>query len=230
VREPVILLPGMMCLGRLFNEQFAPLSRIRPVLVAPVHGHSSLDGLARAFLRVAPARFALAGLSMGGLAAMEIVRQAPGRVSRLALLDTNPLAELPDVARNRDAQIARARVGGLEEVMRDELVPKYGINPHRGTAIMELCLDMARALGPVVFEEQSRAIRLRRDQRGTLAAITVPTLVLCGENDFLCPVERHEMMRNLIPSATLEIIRDAGHLPVLEQPEPTNRALAKWLT
>jgi len=230
MKEPLVLLPGMMCLGRLFNEQFAALSRICPVLVAPMHGHSSIDGLAQAFLRVAPARFALAGLSMGGITAMEIVRRAPERVSRLALLDTNPLAEQPEAARNRDAQIARARVGELEEVMSDELIPKYGISHTRSAAITGLCLDMARALGPAVFEEQSRAIRSRRDQRDTLATVTVPTLVLCGENDTLCPVERHETMRELIPSAILEIIRGAGHLPVLEQPEPTNRALARWLT
>ncbi|MCB1407476.1 MAG: alpha/beta hydrolase, partial [Rhodobacteraceae bacterium] len=117
---PLVLLPGMMCDGRLFAPQIAALGR-RAVMVAPVTEHDSVQALAAAILAHAPPRFALAGLSMGGIVAMEVLRQAPKRVARLALLDTNPLAETPEVQARRGPQIARALAGGLVHVMRDEM-------------------------------------------------------------------------------------------------------------
>lgn len=198
-------------------------------MVAPLSGRSSFTDLAKDILAHAPPRFALAGLSMGGIAAMEIVRQASGRVSRLALMDTNPLAERADRAAERDAQIERVRAGGLRSVMRDEMKPNYLSDGPNTGRILDICMAMAEALGEDVFADQSRALRERRDQRDTLRAVAVPTLILCGEDDSLCPLERHEMMRDLVPGARLAIIRAAGHLPVLEQPDRTNEVLREWL-
>ena len=230
MNEPLLLLPGMMCDARLFAAQIGEFSVDYPVMVSPLTGRSTIAELSEDILAHAPPRFALAGLSMGGIIAMEIVRQAPERVSRLALMDTNPLAEPAVRAVERDAQIDRVRNGGLRSVMRDEMKPNYlADGPNKG-CVLDLCMTMAEALGADVFTIQSRALQQRPDQRDTLRAVDVPTLILCGEDDTLCPLERHEMMRDLIPGARLAVIPGAGHLPVLEQPELTNREIKLWLT
>ncbi len=226
---PLVLLPGMMCDARLFAPQVAAFSGERAVQVAPLTQHDTMGALARSVLDDAPPRFALAGLSMGGLVAMEIIRQAPERVTHLALIDTNPLAELPEVSARRKPQIAKVRAGQLRAVMRDEMKPNYlSDGPNQG-AILDLCMAMAEALGPVVFERQSRAVQSRPDQQETLSKVNIPTLVMCGEDDRLCPIERHELMHQLVSDSTLTIIPGAGHLPTLEQPELTTEALARWL-
>lgn len=229
MQEPLVLLPGMMCDGRLYAPQIAAFSAERAVMVAPLAGAGSMADLARDVLAVAPPEFALAGLSMGGIVAMEILRQAPQRVRRVALLDTNPLPDPPDKAPLREGQVARVRSGGLAEVMRDEMKPNY-LAPGPGQkGVLDLCMQMAETLGPEVFARQSTAIQTRPDQTETLRGLRVPTLVLCGAADTLCPPQRHHFMADLIPGATLAVVPGAGHLPVLEQPDLTNEALATWL-
>lgn len=226
---PLLLIPGMMCDGRLFGPQIAALSGWHTLVLAPIANHDTIAMLARDILADAPPRFALAGLSMGGIVAMEVMRQAPARVERLALLDTNPLAELELVRQRREPQIERVRAGGLDTIMRDELMPNYLADARGKDAILDLCLEMAVGLGPDVFIRQSRALQNRPDQQETLRAVTVPSLILCGVSDALCPVERHILMRDLIGGARLEVIEDAGHLPTLENPEQTTAALTRWL-
>lgn len=226
---PVVLLPGMMCDARLFAPQIAALSGQRAVQVAPIGGHETTAALAAEVLAHAPPRFALAGLSMGGIVAMEIMAQAPERVERLALLDTNPRAETPEAQARRGPQIAKVRLGGLAAVMREEMKPNY-LAPGAGQAeILDLCMAMALDLGPEVFVRQSLALRGRPDRQAVLAQVRVPALVLMGEHDRLCPRDRHELMHALIPGSRLEIVPDAGHLPTLENPEPTIAALRRWL-
>jgi len=219
----------MMCDPRLFAPQIAALGRRRAIHVAPLTEAATMAGLAREVLAHAPPRFALAGLSMGGIVAMEIMAQAPDRVDRLALLDTNPRAELPEVQARRGPQMDRARAGQLRAVMRDEMKPNYLIDGPGKAAILDLCMEMALGLGPEIFVCQSLALRDRPDRQEVLRQVRVPTLVLCGREDRLCPVERHELMRDLVPNSRLEIIENAAHLPTLERPEATNAALARWL-
>lgn len=226
---PLVLIPGMMCDARLFGAQIDAFSAQCPMTLAPINDHDTVEALAADILTWAPRRFALAGLSMGGIVAMEVLRQAPDRVTRLALLDTNPLAEADAVRTRREPQIDKVRTGGLRAVMRDEMKPNYLTDGPRRGAILDLCMAMAEAIGPEVFIRQSRALQNRPDQQETLRAFPGPSLVLCGRDDALCPVHRHELMASLLPNATLEIIEDAGHLPVLEQPETTNAALRRWL-
>ena len=197
---------------------------------APLTGADTMAGLADAILAIAPPRFALAGLSMGGIVAMEIIRQAPDRVTRLALLDTNPLADPPDKASVRQVQVAKVRSGGLRAVMRDEMKPNYLASGPRREDVLNLCMEMAEALGAEVFAAQSAAIQSRPDQTATLRGVNVPTLVLCGTEDALCPVARHQLMHDLIPGSELAVIPAAGHMPTLEQPKKTNEVLKKWLT
>ena len=227
--EPLVFLPGMMCDARLFGPQIAELSADHCVMVAPVTQGERIEEIASGLLDQLPARFALAGLSMGGIVAMELLRRAPDRITRIALMDTNPLAETPPVAAAREPQIVGVRTGRLEQVMRDEMKPHYlAPGPHRAE-VLELVMDMALALGADTFVRQSRALQRRRDQQGTLRKCKVPTLVLCGAHDALCPVKRHTFMAELIPYAKLVVLENAGHLPTLETPTETTQALRDWL-
>lgn len=227
--DPLLLLPGMMCDGRLFAPQIAQFSSQRSVHLGCLAGGDSIELLASNVLENAPPTFALAGLSMGGIVAMEMVRLAPERISRLALMDTNPLAETPQRARDREPQMTRVKAGGLREIMRDEMKPSYLAETPYKAQTLDLCMQMAQALGPDVFIQQSKALQSRRDQSQLLRGVRVPTLILCGAEDTLCPPERHALMQNLVPGSHLAVIQNAGHLPVLEQPGATNDALAAWM-
>lgn len=228
--EPLVLLPGMMCDARLFGPQIAELSADTAVMVAPITQGERVEEIASNLLDQLPRKFALAGLSMGGIVAMELLRRAPDRVTRLALMDTNPLAETPQIAAAREPQIVAARAGRMLDVMRDEMKPNYLAPGPRQTEVLNLVMEMADTLGPEVFVRQSRALQRRPDQQTTLRKCKVPTLVLCGVHDALCPVKRHEFMAELIPYATLKVLDNAGHLPPLEQPEETTKALRDWMS
>ena len=226
---PLVLLPGHMCDARMWAPQVAAFSGNRTIHLPDLSGADSMSALAAGILAQAPPRFALAGLSMGGIVAMEVLRQAPDRVERLALLDTNPLPEAEAVKADRRARMARVGGGLLDAVVMTEMKPHYLAAGPRRTDLLDLCLAMARDLGPEVFLRQSRALMHRPDQTATLAAFRGPALVLMGEEDRLCPIDRHRLMADLMPQARLEIVPGAGHLPPLEQPEATNAALRAWL-
>lgn len=226
---PLVLIPGMMCDGRLFGPQIAAFSGKRAVQIAPITQFDSVEALAADILTNAPPIFALAGLSMGGIVAMEVLRQAPDRVDRVALIGTNPRAETDVIKQKRGPQMEAVKGGALAKVMATQMIPFY---THDGVDTPELdkmALEIAVELGPEVFLRQSKALMNRPDQTGTLAAYAGAALVLVGESDKLCPLDRHTQMADLLQNATLEIIQDAGHLTVLEQPQTTNAALARWL-
>ena len=227
--EPIVFLPGMMCDARLFAPQIDGLSHERAVMVAPVHLGERIEEIASTILDMTPHRFALCGLSLGGIVAMEIMRRAPDRVSRLCLMDTNPLSETPVRAAEREPQIIAAKTGRLEQVMREELLPNCLADTPFKAHIFELMVDMALSLGPEVFARQSRALQKRRDQQSLLCNIKCPTLVLCGAQDQITLPKRHTFMAELIAPAELVVIENAGHLPTLEQPEATISALRAWL-
>jgi pimeloyl-ACP methyl ester carboxylesterase len=218
----------MMCDGRMWGGIPAALSP-RAVLHHVPTGAVTMAALAAIALAEAPPRFALAGLSMGGILAMEMLAQAPDRVERLALLDTNPRAEAPEVQARRESQIARALAGGLASVMRDEMKPNYLAKGPGKEAVLDLCMAMALDLGPEVFARQSRALRDRADRQAVLAAFKGPALVLMGAEDRLCPRDRHDLMHALMPQSRLVIIEGAAHLPPLEKPVETAAALRRWL-
>ena len=167
---------------------------------------------------------------MGGIVAMEMLRQRPDRVLKLALLDTTPLPETPNAAAAREPQIVAAKAGRFLDVVREELLPNLVMPGPRQAEIRMTMLAMAEAIGADVFVRQSRALQRRPDLQSVLKSARVPALILCGREDRLCPPRTHELMATLTPGAELEVIEGAGHLPTLEDPEATNAALERWLS
>ncbi|MFT7370108.1 MAG: pimeloyl-ACP methyl ester carboxylesterase [Octadecabacter sp.] len=221
-RSPLVLLAGMMCDARLFKH-------MPPHIYLPITGHHTIEAIATDVLQNAPDTFALGGLSMGGIVAMEVIRQAPERITHLALMDTNCEAESDRIKALRQPQIERALDNGLQNVMRDEMKPNYLADGPNQSEVLDLCMDMAMDLGPDVFAAQSHALRDRPDQKRTLKNWHKPTLILCGEYDRLCPMHRHTLMVELIPLAKLIVVPSAGHLPPLERPDITRTAIENWL-
>ena len=226
---PLVLIPGMMCDQRLFAPQIEAFQDVE-IIIANITAHDSMQQLATDILQKMPEKFSLGGLSMGGIVAMEIWRQAPQRVQGLCLMDTNPLAETEELKARRKAQIAKVKAGKLNQVMRDEMKPNYLFDGQNKKDILALCMDMALCLGDEAFINQSIALQNRRDQCETLKKVTCRTLILHGEDDKLCPAHRHQLMHKLMPHAHYTIIEQAGHLPTLENPQQINIELKKWLT
>ena len=227
--EPLVLLPELMCDARLFGPQIADLSRDMAVMVAPVTGGERVEEIASSLLDVLPRRFALAGLGLGGIVAMELQRRAPDRVARLMLMGTTPLAETPQQAAELDPIIIKARSGQLSVAI-GRLLPLEALAPGPYRAeIQGMVEDMADGLGPDMLVRQVRVLQRRRDQQGALRKIRVPVTVLCGAHDTLYPVKRQSFLAELIPGARLEVIEEAGHLPTLETPDRVSDILRGWL-
>ena len=227
--EPILLLPGMMCDARVFLPQIVALSRTGSVQIGNMTDGDTIEAIAEQLLAAAPPRFALAGHGMGGIVAMELLRRAPERVTRLALLDTNAQAETPTVAAAREAQIVKARAGRLEDAIRDGVKASDLAPGPRNAGVLKLLMDMALQIGPEVYIRQCRVMQRRADQQKTLRMARLPVLVLCGAHDQITPVRRHEFIATLIAHARLEVVEGAGHFPTLETPEEVTRHLRDWL-
>ena len=227
--ENLLLLPGMMCDERLWAPQIADIDI--PVQVADLTSSDELPQIAHDVLAKAPPTFALAGLSMGGIVAFEIWRQAPGRVTHLALIDTNPYAESPARRSMRIQQIRDALDGRLRELATESLKPIYLAEAHRDDQeLLDTILDMALGLGPDVFRNQSVALMGRPDSLETLPGIACPTTVICGAEDVLCPPAYHETMADRIPGARLVILENCGHLASLERPDAVTAELKELIS
>ncbi|MCC7186982.1 MAG: alpha/beta fold hydrolase [Acidobacteria bacterium] len=226
---PIVLVPGLGCSARLFAAQIPALWPFGPVTVADHRRDDTMAAIAARILAAAPPRFALAGLSMGGYVAFEMLRQAAERVVRLALLDTG--AGVDDAARKvvRDAQIAGARAGRLAEIT-ETLYPRY-VHPHRhaDAALKRIVHAMAQETGAAAFARQQTAIKGRADAHPLLEDIRCPTLVLVGDSDAATPPELSHAMAQRIPGATLVVVPECGHLATLEQPDAVNAALVAWM-
>jgi pimeloyl-ACP methyl ester carboxylesterase len=185
--------------------------------------------MARHVLAGAPARFALAGLSMGGYVAQEIMRQAPERVTRLALLDTSARADTPERLAQRRGFIELAHKGEFHGIT-PRMLPIYLHPDHlNDKALTDTVLAMAQRVGREGYLRQQQAIMGRLDGREDLRRIAVPTLVLCGRDDQATPLKLHEEMAVLVPGATMVAIEHCGHLSTLEKPAEVNAAMRQWL-
>jgi pimeloyl-ACP methyl ester carboxylesterase len=226
---PAVLIPGLTCSARLYADQIPVLWQFGPVTVANHTRDDSMAAIAGRILAAAPPRFALAGLSMGGYIAFEIMRQAPERVAKLALLDTGARAETPEQTERRKVVIALAKSGRYAEVP-DMAFPIYvHRNRHHDAGLKQTVRMMAVETGVEAFLRQQQAIITRPDSRPGLGAIKCPTLVLVGDSDEATPPELAREIAGAIGAARLVIIADCGHLSTLEQPEKVATALADWM-
>ncbi|MCZ7643046.1 MAG: alpha/beta hydrolase [Pseudorhodoplanes sp.] len=218
-----------MCSPRLYAAQLPVLWAHGPVMVADHRRDDTLDAIAARVLAHAPPRFALAGLSMGGYIAYAILRAAPERVAKLALLDTAARADLPEQSERRMAQIELAESGRFGELL-DLLWPLFvHKNRQHDEALKSVVRAMMDDTGPAAFVRQQKAIMTRPDSRPDLPKIKCPTLILVGDGDTLTPPKLSEEMAGLIPGSRLVTVADCGHLSTLERPEAVNRALVEWI-
>ncbi len=228
-RHPLILLPGLLCTADLWRHQTDGLSDIADIRVADLTRRDDIAAMAEDVLAEAPPRFALAGLSMGGYVAQEIMRRAAWRVDRLALLNTTPAADTEEATRRRRLFIALARDDRFGEATAQTLDLLIA-ESRRGDADLVATFErMARTVGRDGFVRQQTAIMGRPDGTADLARIACPTLIVAGRQDTLTPPAVHEAMAAAIPGARLEIIEDCGHLSTLERPREVSAAMRGWL-
>ncbi len=229
-KTPLILLPGTLCDERLWGHQLKYLSDIAEVTIGDVTKEDSISSLAHSILEKAPKRFALAGLSLGGIISLEIMRIAPERVIKLALLDTNPNPPHYDQIAVWERFINMANNGQFLDIIINHLLPIL-IHPNRrkDEALVSMIIDMAKKIGKESYINQLKAVMTRLDQRSILSTIACPTMVLVGKEDMVCPVHMSKFLTESIPTASLEIIEHSGHLSTLEQPEKVSALLKGWL-
>ena len=232
--EPLVLVPGLMCDSAVWEQQIADLQAARSIQVADHALSDSLGVMAERILATAPPRFALAGHSMGGRVALEVVARAPDRVSRLALLDTGYEALAPGEAGERE-KAGRYRL--LEIAKRDGMLvmakdwARGMVHPARLTdaVLMDSIHAMIARATPAHFEAQIRALLARPDRTALLGELRMPTLVLCGHDDSWAPLARHQDMARRIPGSQLVDVPDAGHMSTMERPAAVSAALQQWL-
>ncbi|MBI0434062.1 alpha/beta fold hydrolase [Roseomonas sp. KE0001] len=227
-RHDLLLLPGLLCDGRLWRDQVAGLAGLAACQVADLTRDDTLHGMAARALAAAPPRFALAGLSMGGYVAFEILRQAPERVTRLALFDTSARPDTEEASRRRRGLMALTRTGQFRGVT-PRLLPSLLHPDHVAGPLGAEVRAMADRVGRDAFLRQQLAILHRPDSRPMLPGIGVPTLVAVGEQDVLTPPELAEEMAAGILGARLARLPGAGHLPTMERPAESTALLRDWL-
>jgi pimeloyl-ACP methyl ester carboxylesterase len=232
--ESIVLVPGLMCDAAVWRDQMAGLGAGRHVQVAEHALSDSLGAMAERILDEAAPTFALAGHSMGGRVALEVMARAPERVSRLALLDTGYEALAHGEAGDRE-KAGRYRL--LEIARRDGMLvmardwARGMVHPARlgDAALMDAIHSMIASAGEATFEAQIRALLARPDRTALLKSLRLPTLVLCGRDDGWSPLSRHEEMTGLIRGSRLVSIADCGHMSTMERPEAVTAALFSWL-
>lgn len=226
--KSAVFLPGFMCDERLFAEQIKALSKQNIACsFADLTEACSIERMAEQVLKSAPKRFAAIGLSMGGIVALELYRQAPERITHLALLNTTARADASGPTRKK--QLGRVAAGELDLVLREELKPQYLAPVNRTEDRLRILENMGVRLGEDVFCRQTMALTIRRSYLESLHHIHCPTHLMTGANDTVCPIDRHREISDRIPHAKLSVIENCGHISTLEQPGAVSNALLELL-
>lgn len=228
-RTPLLLVPGLLCDDALWSHQAEYLADIAEIAVADTLRDDSIGAMASRALAAAPESFALAGLSMGGYVAFEIVRRAPQRVARLALLDTSARADTAEQSARRRGLIELAEKGHFKGVTPRLLPLLIHRDRQSDQALAGAVAAMAERVGQAAFLRQQRAIMGRPDSRADLPGINAPTMVLCGRQDALTPLALHEEMAAAIPGARLCVVEECGHLSPMERPHAVTALMRDWL-
>lgn len=227
-RQTVVLVPGLVCDGAVWAHQRAGLADVADCLVPEVCEPDTMQGMAAEVLAQAPERFALAGFSMGGYIALEVVRQAPDRVTRLALVDSGARADAPEQTVSRKAAMAACQAGRFTSVIEDMLPlllhPVRLVHP-----LADMVRAMAARVGAAAFVRRQKALMSRNDARDLLPGLNVPLRVICGRDDRLTPLERSREIVDLAKGARLSLVEDCGHMPLLERPQAATALLRDWL-
>jgi pimeloyl-ACP methyl ester carboxylesterase len=226
---PLVLLPGLLCDAALWRPQVEGLGALIEPFVIDLTHDDSLGAMARRALAAVPPSFALAGLSMGGYVAQEVMRQAPDRVTKLALLDTSARADTPEQASRRRGLIELSEKGEFKGVTPRLLPLLIHAARHEDKPLTDIVMGMAERVGKDAFLRQQKAIMGRPDGREDLRRIACPTLVLCGRQDALTPLALHEEIAGLVAGAKHVVVEDCGHLSTLEKPVTVTAALRHWL-
>ena len=229
-RPTLVLLPGLLNTRRVFEPLIAALGEAADVVVPELYHCESIEEMAEAALGLAPERFALGGFSMGGYVAFEILRQAPRRVGRLALIDTQASPDSPESTARRRAFVDQSKIGRFHGVT-STLMPSL-VHPSRltDTSVTRPIVEMAQVIGADGFAREQRAIMARPDSRPLLVDIKVPTVVISGREDRTVPLARAEEMAADISHSQLVVIEQCGHMAPLERPAELAAALRRWLS
>ncbi|UTD28198.1 alpha/beta fold hydrolase [Bradyrhizobium sp. WD16] len=229
-RQVLFLLPGLLCDRAIWAPQIKALRAAGvTVEVADFRGFDSITAMAEAVLSAAPERFALAGHSMGARVSIEVMRLAPSRVERLALLDTGIHPRQPGEAERRQALVDLANTKGMRALAAQWLPPMVHPVHHDNPELMSVLTAMVERMSPEIFERQVRALLNRPEAAGVLGGIRCPVLVGVGRQDAWSPVSQHEAIVAAIPQAGLVIFEDSGHMAPLEAPAAVTTTLARWL-
>jgi pimeloyl-ACP methyl ester carboxylesterase len=235
-KTPLLLVPGLLCSPRLYAPQVTALADRAEIVVpdwrrAPLTVWDSWEAAGRWVLGQAPAeRFALAGLSLGGMLAAEIMKQAPERVTRLALLDTAMTAQTEAEQAVRRGRIRMAEQGHFEVVLGLQMarfIPAYRL---ADKALVDEVVAMCSEIGVEIYKRQEALATIRPDRRGDLAKIKCPTIVVCGRDDAATPLALSQEIAAAIPGSDLVVVEQCGHLVTMEKPEETNAILKRWLS
>ena len=232
MKQAFVLLPGLLCDAALWEPQLTELADIARFWVPDLTEYETVKEMGEAVLRDSPwEEFALAGLSMGGYVALEVMRQAPERVTRLALLDSRARPETPDETERRQQLMKLAQSERGFTPVTSRMLPLM-LHPSRvkDARLTKTVRDMAERAGVEAYVRQQHAIISRPDFRPGLPSIKCPTLVLCGRQDQLTPPECSKEMAAAIPGAKLVVVEECGHLSTLERPAEVNQAIRNWLT
>jgi pimeloyl-ACP methyl ester carboxylesterase len=228
--QPLLLLPGLLNTRRLYQTQIADLGSEAEVVVPELWHHDTIGAMAEAALAMAPERFALGGFSMGGYVAFEILRRAPQRVTRLALMDTQATPDTPEATARRRGFIEQTKLGRFHGVQ-PSLLPTIVHRDHlNDQSIIQPIVEMAAEVGADGFCRSQTAMIARADSRPMLIEIKQPTLVLVGRQDMATPLARAEEMAADIAHSQLVVIDKCGHMAPLEKPAEVTAALRRWLT
>lgn len=228
-KTKLVLVPGLLCNGALWAHQIGNLKDIAEIVIAETAQDDCVDAIADRLLQSVDGSFALAGLSMGGYVAQAVMRKAPERIERLALLDTSARADSEEQHRRRRGLIQLAKMGKFKGVT-PRLLPML-IHPDRmeEDALTGAVMEMASEVGQEAFVSQQTAIINRPDNRPNLAGIDIPTMVICGRQDEITPLELSNELAAGIPGARLCIIEDCGHLSSMERPQAVTALMRDWL-
>ena len=228
-KQDLILLPGTLCNHIQWQHQLAHLQELADIQLGDLTQDNSIEGMAARVLAAAPSHFALAAFSMGAVVAFEIMRQAPERVTRLALLDANPGVFDAEGAAHWRQEVDLVRAGNFGALAGRMLQGMLHPNRREDTTLVRALREMAEEVGAEAYVNQAEALLNRQDSRPTLPYIQVPTLLLTGREDQACPVALHEEMAAAIPNASLVVIEQSGHMTTMEQPQAVTAVLSYWL-